>query len=255
MFSIKGKMTAFFLLVLIATPFVASCTIMFDIDGDFKNLFERNVVWSDEEGKITITVQGERSDCGFARLLLDGKERRATANFVSNNQLVGIAFESEESMTGVYKGYSLVFRFNKANGDSSAIFSSSGANDYSSEEPLTNIKLTKRPIAPEELDARYCVRNYWCTEDRKLFLYQLNETPYTGKMSGTYKDNRIDFLFTDDHGFKIDTGEEPLGEGKYVSTFEGMTLLFDAYGKEEFGESLSLVWCWANAQIASLSSN
>ena len=235
------------LIALFATPLFCSCERYND---EFGNLFERNVVWSDEEGKITITVQGGREDYGFANIDINGETIKANARFTNDYKMdryIGIIFQTEECFVGdsSKNGRSLGLDFKESASGDSAIFEI-GSFLKETEDPYyvshSLITLSKRPITADELDARYCVNCSWYSEEIDLSFYQIDDTPYTGKMYGKYNSKDIEFFFLDDCGFKITKGEERLGEGKYASTFDGMTLSFDVYGKEEFGESRSLVW-------------
>ena len=241
-----------------SVSFLASCK---SSESAFGKLFERNVIWSDEEGRISIVVQGERTEYGFAKILINNEETKAIATFCADYdryRYIGINLEPEESvLSRPTSTLSFGLDFKDLKDNDSAVFET-GRYLQESGDPYfahkDEIVLKKRSLTWEELDARYCINNYWCTEDRELYLYSYDQTPFTGKMEGTYKGSKIDFQFTGERDFRITEGEKRLGEGEYVPNFEGMTLLFDTYGKEEFGDRLSLVWCWANAQIASLSS-
>ncbi|MCR5692688.1 MAG: hypothetical protein K6G74_01780 [Bacilli bacterium] len=255
MLSIRKRAIALSTIGFMAMPFLLSCE---NRPSVFKKLFERNVVWSDELGKVCITVQGERHEYGFAKILINNEEVKATATFSDGNGFTGISFETESNILDPHNNfcvYGLDFKETKSEG--SAVFEirsdlkETGDPYFATNDSIT---LKKRAITEEELDVRYCIFNYLCTEDRRLFVYQGKETPYTGRMAGEYNSNDIELFLMDGCFFKIIEDEKTLGEGKYLSTFEGMTLLFDVYGSDVFGESLSLVWCWANAQLASFAS-
>ena len=249
MFSIKRKMILFYLITLFVAPFMSSCTIMFDIDGDFKKLFERNVVWSDEEGKITITVQGSNNDCGFGTVLVNGQEERVIADFWSYNVGgVGIRLESEESaLSRPYTTKSWWLDFKEKKGKNSATFTtylSFETPDDSSSLPMNTITLTKRVFPEEELEARYSVRSRCWNNDIGLEISNIDETPFTGRAIGRYNSEDTEFFYLDDHKFRMIMGGELLGEGRYVTQTDGVTLFFDVFGSEEFGDSVSLVYWW-----------
>lgn len=249
----KGTLLGF----LFALPFC--CLPSCQIDGPkFCTLFERNVVWSDELGKVCITVQGERDEYGFAKILINNEEVKATATFSDGNGFAGISFETESHILDPYNNFCVYgLDFEKAEDKNSAVFEIPNSLKDTGDPFFINndsITLKKRAITEEELDVRYCIFNYLCTEDRRLFVRQGKETPYTGRMAGEYDSKDVELFLMDGCLFRITEDEKTLGEGKYLSTFEGMTLLFDIFGSDVFGESLSLVWCWANAQPADFSS-
>ena len=243
--------------LLLALPFccLSSCQ---SSGKKFCTLLERNVVWSDELGKVCITVQGERHEYGFAKILINNEEVKATATFSDGNGFAGISFETESNILDPHNNlcvYGLDFKETKSEG--SAVFEirselkETGDPYFATNDSIT---LKKRAITEEELDVRYCIFNYLCTKDRRLYVRQGKETPYTGRMAGEYNSKDVELFLMDGCLFRITEDEKTLGEGKYLSTFEGMTLLFDIFGSDVFGESLSLVWCWANAQLADFSS-
>ena len=230
-----------------------SCTVLYKIKTPFVDLYEKNVVWSDEEGKIEITVQGPRQDRGFAKLFIAGEEIKARAEFCNTNWTgVGISLETETSVLSVsdgvqysYHGYWLEFK--KTEGNDSATFEipkglvESGDPYFASIESIT---LKKRALAEENFDAKYCVNGRWWTKDQNMEIYNLDETPFTGKAMWRYGSENLELFYLEDHGFKIIEGEETIGEGKYSTSLDHVTFDFDFSGSETFGESVSLYWCW-----------
>ena len=220
----------------------------------FVDLYERNVVWSDKEGKIEITVQGPNKDRGFAKLFVAGEEMKARAEFCNTNWTgVGISLETETSVLSVsngtrysYHGYWLEFK--KTEGNDSATFEipkglvESGDPYFASLESIT---LKKRPLAEENFDARYCVEGRWWTEDQNMELTNVDQTPFTGRAYGHYGSKDLEYLYLEDFGFKIIEGEETIGEGKYITVVDRVTLYFDVSGSEIFGENVSLFCTWA----------
>ena len=235
--SICGILPAFLLLF-------ASCTVHFEKDSPFKKMFEENVLWADEEGKLTVNVQGPCCDSGFARLLVNGEEKKATATFSSDNWSgVGMHFKLEESILGLSHGF-FRLEFKEAKADDSAVFTvkwSDGVEDpYFKDGSL--ITLSKRPLLENEfLDAKYCVLDRWWAQDIEAEIRNVDETPYTGKAVFTYETVEMEFFYLEDGQFKIMNDEEKVAEGKYSFEIDRITLTFDVYGSNVFGENMTLL--------------
>ncbi|MCR5692686.1 MAG: hypothetical protein K6G74_01770 [Bacilli bacterium] len=239
MLSIRKRAIALSTIGFMAMPFLLSCE---NRPLAFKKLFERNVVWSDEEGKISIAVQGEADCRGFAKLMINDKEVRATALFTDESTYTGISLETEEYTMGLSYDACYGLAFKEMVDSSKATFefgslSALGDPYFDSGNPVL---LTKRPIREDELDARYCFVSRWVSDEINLRITSVKDTPYTGRMFVDYNDKELIFLFLEESGFRFMDGENVVAEGKYISSFDSMTLRFDVCGSEEFGESLCL---------------
>lgn len=243
-----SRLSALFLFA----PFLVSC-INTEIKA-FSKLFEANVVWSDEEEKIKIFVHDPYVERGIAKAIISGEETLFKATFTSDNlNDAKIRLSPEKGSGG---GFSLFFQ--KAEGEDSALFKVKGRVDVYDDPSLIEdslVTLKKRPMVKSDLDARNFIGYGWHTEDEELYLMHRSDTPFDGKMVGKYKDDQIEFKFLEGDNYKMTNEKGLLGEGKYSTDFDGMTLFFGVYGSEEFGESLWLKGEWRWTESSDLSSN
>ena len=221
----------------------------------FSKLFEENVVWSDDGEKIQILVHGPYNDQGIAKVAINGDETLFKASFYSDSlQKATIAFTPEKGNVGGF-----VLFFQEAEGEDSALFKVGGRNtDVYGDSVLVAdslITLRKRPMVKSDLDARNFIGYGWHTENEEFYLMHQSGTPFDGKMIGKYKDDMVEFKFLEGDNYKMTTEKGLLGEGKYSTDFDGMSLSFETYGSEEFGESLWLNGEWHWTQSTNSSSN
>ena len=220
---------------------LASCTSLYE--DRFDDLLENNVIWSDQENRITISVFGPSNSYGYAVIRRGDENVSAEACFSGSPP--GIYFRSIETLkTNVFDSNSFNLEFKKADNSSSVVltttFNFSGGESYRDPYEIT---LTKRTPLPEEMDWKRCVGKFWISEDKALFLSQNLLSPFTGEVDAQYNGEKAIFTFLDDSKFKIEQEDSLLAAGQYISLLEGLDLVFDAgCGKELFGERMHLSW-------------
>lgn len=241
------------LFVLLLAPFMFSCTIRMEIKA-FSDLFEENVVWSDQEEKIKIFVHGPYNHLGIAKVTINGEETTLKASFYSDNlNKAIISFTPESGSVGMFR-----LMFEETKEENSAVFKAAGHIDDYGDSALTEgslVTLTKRPMTKADLDARNFTGYIWQAKDREFYLLHRSNTPFDGKMVGKYEEDLVEFKFLEGNNYRMSTDKGLLGEGKYSTDFNGMTLTFNVYGSEEFGESLLLDGEWHKSQSSNSVSN
>ncbi|MBO4736879.1 MAG: hypothetical protein J5627_00360 [Bacilli bacterium] len=208
---------------------------------------EANVIWSDESGRIAISVFGPPGDTsyGFASVKIGDGTVPYEACFYGYPS--GISFSNPEMIENhLFDHAYFGFEFEKAlNNDQMVMttnFNFSGGEAYSK---TYEIVLAKRAVTSDEMDWKYCVREFWISEDKSLFLSQNIMSPFTGEVDAVCNGEEALFSFLDDGNFKLEQGGSLLACGQYVSLLDGLDLVFDDdCGKEKFGERTHLLWAY-----------
>lgn len=247
MLSIFKRKRTSFIFVCVSSICLSSCIYETSRDRAFKGLLEANVIWSDESGRIAISVFGPPGDTsyGFASVKIGDGTVPYEACFYGYPS--GISFSNPEMIENhLFDHAYFGFEFEKAlNNDQMVMttnFNFSGGEAYSK---TYEIVLAKRAVTSDEMDWKYCVREFWISEDKSLFLSQNIMSPFTGEVDAVCNGEEALFSFLDDGNFKLEQGGSLLACGQYVSLLDGLDLVFDDdCGKEKFGERTHLLWAY-----------
>lgn len=217
----------------------------------WRHVLSQNVLWSSEDGKIRIYVEGIDYDHGHAIIEANAQERIYQTYF--NDSSDGIIFFSEDEMKN-NSVYTTELRVRSIKDDNKLEVTfkngSNGTGDPYYDDYST--VLSSRPLKENELDARYFA-NSWVNEEKELCFRTYSYNVLTTEKEGTYKGEQAFLCFLEGPRFemKYETGVV-FASGTYVTHFDSMDLSFDeGCGREEFGESLEMLWGYASGQVAS----
>ena len=239
MFSNKSKL--FTPLCVIVGFALASCEAPLDLCGAISN----NIVWSSDNGRLDLYLQGHGIDEGIAAMSVNDRLVTYEACFDDLYDTVYLyEIDPEVYDFTAPKKTAIEFYVESIVGKSQlkirSIYNKTGDShfdDYST-------TLTKRDLEKSELDAKF-FSNGWVNEQGELvFPYRL-DSYLKSRREGTYKNKNVYFRFLDVYRFTIEYQEtsEVFASGSYMTHFDNMDLIFDEdCGREEFGEVLNMVW-------------
>ncbi len=222
---------------------LSSCEAPLKVDASLS----QNVVWTSDDGRLSIYVQGFGNYEGLATMDINGELMRYEASF---NDLFD-TIELYEINPWVYKYnapkvepiefYIDAIISGKSQMKISADFNETGDGYYDG----YSTTITKRSLKEDELDAKY-FSNGWVSEEHDLALPGRVDSFLKPRREGTYKEKSVYFRFLDSRRFTIEYQEssEIFASGSYVTHFDNMDLVFDDdCGKDVFGESINMLWC------------
>ena len=223
------------------------CFVLSSCEAPLKleRFLSQNVVWSSDDKKLEIYLQGFGTEEGIATMVINDKLTSLEACFDDAYDTIYF-YEIDPEVYDFTAAKKFVIEFYvESISDKSQLKIRSHCNDTGDgcyDDYLTT--LTKRNLEKGELDAKY-FSNGWVNEERELALPSRLDSYLKSRREGTYKNKNVYFRFLDVYRFTIEYQEtsEVFASGSYMTHFDNMDLIFDEdCGREEFGEVLNMVW-------------
>ena len=210
-----------------------------------REALSQNVVWSSDDKKLEIYLQGFGTEEGIATMVINDKLTTLEACFDDAYDTIYL-YEIDPEVYDFTAAKKFVIEFYvESIVDKSQLKIKSHCNETGDgryDDYLAT--LTKTDLEKGELDAKY-FSNGWVNEEHELALPSRLDSYLKSRREGTYKNKNVYFRFLDVYRFTIEYREtsEVFASGSYMTHFDNMDLIFDEdCGREEFGEVLNMVW-------------
>ena len=192
---------------------------------------KRNVLWEDEEGILSFSIQGQSKTSGFARMVVNGETINGSMSIDTKYRLL-IFTQKAYDMEWVSIRDTAFLDYTYDNSSPNLLHVILRSNDAII-GALNNKKLTlkRTDIPKDELDARYFEITTWKDSSNKLLI----SNNYTRGTIATFASKQIDFAFLENRRFSLTILNIQKAKGTYISNEDGSIELIVEEGASGLG--------------------
>lgn len=197
-----------------------------------ESMIENNVLWRDEEGIFSFTIEGQNKYAGYGSMLIEGNIIDGGIVFDPKSNQIFFEEVFIDKYGNRYDSAIATFKYSDNNSNSNTL----SGRINTSKDSLSSLNgkaltLKKTKIREDELDAKYFRNTIWKDDTKKLRI----NNEFAKGITATFNSMTTEFSFLDGRRFTMTIPSVQKVKGTYLSYKDGTMELIVEEGMSGLG--------------------